>query len=121
VVIRVYILKGVFVCIVNQVLLKLLGINGCSNEDNVFPLAQKEAKPRPMIAMTTTEHAGGTAWLPPRNCVANTPASVELCIPVHNDNVRFVLSSSLRKRGKNQPEAHESNRASDFNLVLFFS
>lgn len=61
------------------------------------PLPQKEARLRPMIAMATTEQAGGTAWLPPRNWVARSPARVELCIPVHREIVLQTSSSCLHK------------------------
>lgn len=52
------------------------------------------------MAMATTEQAAGTAWLLPRNCVASNPASVELCIPVHNDIVLQTSSSCLNKETK---------------------
>ncbi|KAF5796166.1 hypothetical protein HanXRQr2_Chr08g0348221 [Helianthus annuus] len=47
------------------------------------------------MAIATTEHAGGTAWLLPKNCVARRPASVELCIPVHSEIVLLTFSSCL--------------------------
>lgn len=78
------------------------------------PLPQKEARQRPMIAIATTEHAGGTAWLLPRNCVARSPARVELCIPVHNEIVLLISSSCLRQkqnyfRGKPVPNPQHKN------------
>jgi len=48
-----------------------------------------------MIAMATTEHAGGTACVLPRKWVARSPAKVELCIPVHNEIVLLASSSCL--------------------------
>ena len=62
------------------------------------PLPQKEARHRPIMAITTTEHAAGTAWLLPRNWLASSPAKVELCIPVQRDIVRLTSSSCLVKR-----------------------
>lgn len=60
------------------------------------PFPQKDASDKPIIAITTTEQAGGTAWLPPRNCVAKSIASVELCMPVHRLMVRETFSSCLQ-------------------------
>lgn len=69
------------------------------------PFPQKDASDKPMIAITTTEQAGGTAWLPPRNCVAKSIARVELCMPVHRLIVRETFSSCLQNgnRGTQYP------------------
>lgn len=61
------------------------------------PVPQKDARLRPTIAINTTEQAAGTAWLPPRNCVARSPASVELCIPVQSEIVLQADSSCLEE------------------------
>lgn len=60
------------------------------------PLPQKEARHRPIMAITTTEQAAGTAWLLPRNWLARSPAKVELCIPVQRDIVLLTSSSCLK-------------------------
>ena len=65
-----------------------------------IPLPQYDARVKPNIAMTTTEHAAGTAWLIPRNWVARSPARVELCIPVHTDIVLQTGSSCLHIRAE---------------------
>ena len=60
------------------------------------PLPQYDARVKPKMAMMTTEHAAGTAWLVPRNCVARSPARVELCIPVQTEIVLQTGSSCLQ-------------------------
>ena len=64
-----------------------------------------------MIAIATTEHAAGTAWLLPRNCVASSPANVELCIPVHNEIVLQTDSSCLEKH-------HETLANSNQHIII---
>lgn len=60
------------------------------------------------MAMITTEHAAGTAWLLPRNCVARSPARVELCMPVHTEIVLQTGSSCLCTNAKEfQKNSHE--------------
>lgn len=60
------------------------------------------------MAMITTEHAAGTAWLLPRNCVARSPARVELCMPVHTEIVLQTGSSCLSTNVKEfQKNSHE--------------
>jgi len=65
-------------------------------------LPQNEPRESPIIAITTTEHAGGTAWLPPRNCVARSMASVELCMPVQREIVFDTFSSCLHPEKASQ-------------------
>ena len=64
------------------------------------PLPQKDARINPMIAMATTEQAAGTALVLPRNWVANSPARVELCIPVQSEIVLQTFSSFLSNNKK---------------------
>lgn len=70
------------------------------------PFPQKEARHRPIIAIVTTEHAGGTACVLPRNCVASSPAKVELCMPVHNEIVLVASSSCLSTKFRSSAKYH---------------
>lgn len=81
------------------------------------PLPQKEARHRPIMAMTTTEQAAGTAWLLPRNCVARRPARVELCIPVQSEMVRHTGSSCLGRTKKEKKQREHEKISHDTQTI----